>query len=379
MTILFWISFAGIFYAYFGYPLLLLFLGKIKKVLFFKPQLMLEEAQAPSVTLIIPAYNEESIIGEKLENTLSLYYPGELHILVVSDGSSDTTVSIVNKYLSDSRVELFELTERKGKAQALNKALQQVKTEIIIFSDASIILEQQALWHIVQPFANSKIGCVSGEDHIEGGGGEGLYGKYELFLRDKESQLDSIVGASGSFYAQRTALVTPFQEGLAPDFVSVMNTVERGYRAISHPDAIGSMVAVKSHKDEFNRKVRTFIRGMTAMFKMKHMLNPVSFPMFSFFLWSHKMMRWFVPFFLISLMVSNFFILDNNFYRVILIAQLLFYGMALLGFLGVKIFMDSILGKIAIYFTSVNVAILLAWVRYLMGVRQEIWSPSKRH
>jgi len=376
MIYLFWFSFLGVFYAYFGYPLLLLVLGKIKDL--FKPLNMelLSENQAPSVTIIIPAYNEEKVIKNKIENTLDLYYPGELQILFVSDGSTDLTVSYINEYIDN--VKLLELKKRQGKAQAMNMALEEASGEIIVFTDASIMLEKDSIWNIIQPFADSEIGCVSGEDHIEGGGSEGLYGKYELFLRNQESRIGSIVGASGSFYAQRKELVSPFLEGLAPDFLSVMNTVEKGYRVITYPLAKGEMTALKSNQDEFNRKVRTLIRGMTAMFKKTKLLNPVRYPLFSLFLISHKLFRWLVPFFLIILFLSNLYLLDYVFFILTIMLQVVFYFLAVLGNTGNEKIMESVVGKVAVYFTNVNVAIFVAWFKYLAGVRQELWVPTKR-
>jgi len=366
----------GVFYAYFGYPLLLLMLGKIKDL--FKPKTMelLSENQAPSITIIIPAYNEEKVIKNKIENTLNLYYPGELQILFVSDGSTDLTVSYINEYTDN--VQLLDLKKRQGKAQAMNLALKEASGEIIVFTDASIMLEKDSVWNIIQPFADSAIGCISGEDHIDGEGSEGLYGKYELFLRNQESRLGSIVGASGSFYAQRKELVFPFLEGLAPDFLSVMNTVEKGYRVITYPLAKGVMTALKSNQDEFNRKVRTLIRGMTALFKKTNLLNPMRYPLFSLFLISHKLFRWIVPFFLITLFFSNLYLLDYVFFILTIMLQVIFYLLAVLGNVGNKKVMESVIGKIAVYFTNVNVAIFVAWFRYLVGVRQELWVPTKR-
>ncbi|MCW8934254.1 MAG: glycosyltransferase family 2 protein [Gammaproteobacteria bacterium] len=378
MITLFWVSLAAIFYAYFGYPLILVILGKLKDI--FSPEVheTYPEDSAPDITIIIPAHNEEQVIEAKIRNTLSLYYPGKIQVLVVSDGSSDNTVSITNKFIDDKRLFLLELTERSGKAQALNRALKEVTGDIVIFSDASILLEEKSVWEIVQPFTDKNIGCVSGEDIIEEAGGEGLYGLYELFLRNQESKIGSIVGASGSFYAQRTHLIDPFLEGLAPDFLSVMNTVEKGYRVISYSPARGTMTAVQSSKDEFQRKVRTLIRGMTALFKKTNLLNPFNNPLFSLFLWSHKIMRWLVPFFLLFTLLSSVVLIDNLFYEIMLYLQLAFYLIALMGALGVEKVLDTIPGKIALYFTSVNVAIAIAWFKYFTGVRQELWIPSKR-
>jgi cellulose synthase/poly-beta-1,6-N-acetylglucosamine synthase-like glycosyltransferase len=253
-----------------------------------------------------------------------------------------------------------------------------VDTELVVFSDASILLEADSLRHIVRPFQDASVGCVSGEDHIANGGGEGLYGQYELFLRNQESAIGSIVGASGSFYAQRLEICREFEEGLAPDFLSVLNTVAAGYRAITEPAARGHMKAVKSSGQEFQRKVRTLLRGMTALFDRAGMLNPFRYGLFSFFLISHKLLRWLVPLFLVTMLLSSAFLLDQLFYQLMFIAQLLFYGLAMLAGPLTSPLHNSIAGKIPLFFVMVNIAIVAAWVRYLRGDRQELWTPSQR-
>lgn len=376
MEVAFWISFAGVTYAYFGYPLLLMLIGV--GVRSSSAEQLLSPENAPDVSLIIPAHNEAEVIGRKLDNSLSLYYPGKLQVVVVSDGSTDATSEIVSSYCGNGQVDFTELPERRGKASALNKGVELAQGDIVVFSDASIILEKQALWEIVRPFADAGIGCVSGEDLIEGGGGEGLYGKYELFLRRQESKSGSIVGASGSFYAQRKSLIVAFPEGVAPDFLSVLNTVKSGYRAISSPRAIGYMTAAKDSRDEFRRKTRTVIRGMAALFEMKQLLNPMRHGLFSFFLLSHKVARWHVPFLLLSLLLTNLFLLEESIYQVFFVGQLLFYVSALLGHFNIANIATIPIIRVALYFTVSNVAILIAWTKYFRGVRQEIWGPTKR-
>lgn len=378
MEAVFWICFAGAFYAYFGYPVVLMLLGWLRGLFPGAVQAGFTADRAPAVSVLIPAHNEAGVIADKLANTLALYYPGELEIIVISDGSADETADHVRNFMDDARLRLIDLEERKGKANALNVGLEQARGDIIVFSDASIILDTNALWQIVQPFADRRIGCVSGEDVIREGGGEGLYGRYELYLRNLESRLGSIVGASGSFYAQRRQVTTPFLEGVAPDFLSVLKTVQQGYRAISTSSAFGYMTAVASTSDEFQRKVRTLVRGMTALFGMKSLLNPLRFPMFSFFLLSHKLMRWWVPLFLAGMAAANLLLLDVPFYLACLVLQAAFYLLALLAYLGVRAVSASLPGRISLYFTIVNVAILVAWLRYFAGFRQEIWTPSRR-
>ena len=376
MEVAFCISFCGVAYAYFGYPLVLILMGFVTRSRDATPLFAADEA--PGITLLIPAHNEADVIGRKLDNSLSLHYPGELRIVVVSDGSTDATSQIVDSFAADDRLMFVDLPVRKGKANALNHGVAVSTGEIIVFSDASILLEEQAVWELVRPFADAGVGCVSGEDRIEGGGGEGLYGRYELFLRRQESKLGSIVGASGSIYAQRSNLVKEFPEGVAPDFLSVLNTVQSGYRAISTPKAVGYMTAIADLRSEFKRKVRTVIRGMTALFQKKELLNPFRHSTFSLFLLSHKIMRWYVPIFLVVLLVTNCFLLDQMTYRILLMLQASFYLSALLAYFGVRMLAGLSIVRVALYFTVSNAAILLAWIRYFRGVRQEIWGPSKR-
>lgn len=377
MDIIFWISLLGTLYAYFLYPGVLYVLGRLA------PRPVHTDAEAevytPSVSLIIPVHNESSVIRDKLVNLEQLAYPRDLlKVIVVADGCTDNTIDIVRQYPSTLNIQIVELTERRGKAHGLNSGLAQVDTEITVFSDASILLEPNALLHIVEPFQDPLIGCVSGEDHIAEGGGEGAYGQYELFLRNQESTVGSIVGASGSFYAQRANLCENFQEGLAPDFLSVLNTVAAGYRAITEPRARGHMKAVKSSGQEFQRKIRTLLRGMTALFAKARLLNPFKFGLFSIFLISHKLMRWLVPAFLTLTLLSNIFLLDNLFYQFTFLAQIVFYGVALLAIPSISPLHNSIIGKIPLFFVLVNVAIVSAWYRYFRGDRQELWTPSKR-
>ena len=276
MDVAFWISLCGVVYAYFGYPAVLVVAARLTRA---RNNSRFPGDALPSISIVIPAHNEAEVIGAKLENTLALPYPGAAEIIVVSDGSSDGTEDIILSHRADERLVYIGLSERKGKANALNQGVSRATGEVVVFSDASIILDEHALVEIVQPFADPAVGCVSGEDKIAGRDGEGLYGRYELFLRRMESRLGSIVGASGSFYAQRRELVQAFPEGVAPDFLSVLNTVKSGSRAVSSKQAFGYMTSVSDSAIEFKRKVRTLIRGMTALFRKAELLNPVRYPL----------------------------------------------------------------------------------------------------
>ncbi len=375
MDVAFWTSLGGVVYAYFGYPVVLIALGLLVRA---RKKDRFADDSLPSLSIIIPAHNEAEVIGAKLENMLALPYGGEVEVIVVSDGSTDSTEKIVLSKSNDDRLVYIALSDRKGKANALNQGVGRATGEIVVFSDASIILDEQALIEIVQPFSDPEVGCVSGEDKIAGSDGEGLYGRYELFLRRMESRLGSIVGASGSFYAQRRELVQEFPEGVAPDFLSVLNTVKSGSRAVSSQEAFGHMTSVSGSANEFKRKVRTLIRGMTALFRETALLNPIRYPLFAFFLLSHKVLRWLVPVFLLIALGANIFLLDAWIYQAALVAQAAFYGIALLAMVADDTVGRFTIARVAQYFCVANAAILVAWVRYLLGARQEIWGPTKR-
>jgi cellulose synthase/poly-beta-1,6-N-acetylglucosamine synthase-like glycosyltransferase len=376
VEVLFWLSVFGVVYPYLGYPVLLWMLGHLPG-----RQRRIDNVDAPfypTVSMIIPVCNEEARIERKIANTEALRYPSDrLQILFISDGSIDRTVELI-RMRAPRTMTLLELPVRQGKGAALNAGLDHAKHDILVFSDAAIELEPDALRKIVQKFRDPDIGCISGEDKIAESGGEAWYGRYELFVRRLESSVHSIVGASGSFYAQRRELCGPFLEGMAPDFLSVLRTVERGFRAVSEPEAVGAMSSVKDSKQEFERKVRTLIRGMTTIFSHAWVLNPARFGLFSVEVLSHKVLRWAVPFFLVVALASSIMLLGSPWFNLVVFVQALFYLAALVAFLGLSYIRRSFFGKVALYFSMVNAAILVAWFQYGKGVRQELWTPSQR-
>ena len=369
----FWVSGLLVVYAYVGYPVALWVSARLRRRAAAVPL-----RQWPGVSMVIPAHNERDHISAKIRNTLDIVYPGTLQVLVVSDGSTDGTVEII-RMRGDHGVEVVELPQRRGKAAALNAGLDYAKHDIVVFSDASIMLEPTAICRIVEPFADPLVGCVSGEDRISGGGGEAVYGRYELFIRRQESIVHSIVGASGCFYAQRKALCGRFVPNLAPDFLSVLRTVEQGYRAVSAAGAVGAMTAVERSGDEFQRKVRTLLRGMTTLWSVPQLLNPFRHPIIAFELLSHKLLRWLVPFLLLVLLAASAALApESGVFAALLALQIGLYGLAVAGLAGGERWSRRRIVKAATYFTVTNVAAVAAWAKYVSGVRQELWAPSQR-
>lgn len=257
METLFWISLLAVVYPYALYPALLVVWNRLAGRRL--PQS--DPAHRPTVTVILPVHNEARRIEAKIANLQSLNYPsGRLQLIVVGDGCTDDTLERAAR-VGGADVTVHPLPTRAGKAAALNAGLERATGEIVVFTDAGILLDRGALASLVGHFGEPVVGCVSGEDYVEGGGSEGLYGRMELFVRREEARLHSIAGASGCFYGIRRSICRPFQAGMAPDFLSVLDTVRSGHRALCEPAARGSMTATPSQRAEFSRKSRTFLRG----------------------------------------------------------------------------------------------------------------------
>ncbi len=374
LQLLFWLSLLFVFYAYFGYPFSLVLLR------IFKNKIVIRKYCVLPVTLIITAFNEEKRIREKLENSLTLTYPREyLQILVASDGSTDATNDIIRSY-EDQGIELFEVVHRGGKENAQKEAVPHARGDVLIFSDVSTILEPNGLQEIVAPFADPTVGCVSSEDRLLGRdgkpGGEGFYVKYEMWLRRLESQVNSLVGLSGSFFAARKEVCQDFSGDVQSDFRTLLSSMKLGLRGVCEPRAIGSYLDIADEKKEFSRKVRTVLRGLTVFFKHLEFLNIFKYGLFSYQFFCHKLLRWLVPFFLVVALACNAVLAVSSwFYLMLLFAQLLFYAVAIFGWLT-----QSLRGilKIPMFFLVVNAAIAVAWYQYLTGKRVVLWTPSER-
>lgn len=374
MEALLWISLFAVIYPYALYPALLVAWNRMTG----RRRLLPDVAHRPSVSIILPVHNEASRIEAKVRNLLDLDYPAHrLQLIVLGDGCTDDTLERAAR-AGGPRVSVRPLPNRAGKAAALNAGLEQATGEIVVFTDAGILLDRGALASLAGHFASPAVGCVSGEDYVEGGGNEGLYGHMELFVRREEARLHSIAGASGCFYGMRRALCRPFRSGMAPDFLSVLDTVRARHRAVCEPAARGAMTATSSQRAEFSRKSRTFLRGLTALLGNAALLNPLRYPAFAFILWSHKLMRWLGPVSLALCLVSAFSLRHQPVYAFLLYAQLAFHAVALAALAWPDTIGRIGLARISGFFLLVNVAAGQALLQWLAGVRQELWEPTRR-
>jgi cellulose synthase/poly-beta-1,6-N-acetylglucosamine synthase-like glycosyltransferase len=376
MEFLFAASIFLVFHAYFGYPLSLRLLSIIRKNSVAKTPI------EPPVTLIITACNEERRITAKLENTIKLDYPREkLQVLIASDGSTDQTNPIVTGYASHG-IQLLDFKERRGKENAQKDAVTHATGEIIIFSDVATLIDPHGLREIIANFADPSVGCVSSADKVIGKDGkpcgEGFYVKYEMWLRDLESEVNSLVGLSGSFFAARSEVCKDFSGEMQSDFRTVLNSMRLGLRGVSDPEAIGYYQDVADNKREFDRKIRTVLRGLTVFFLNTEFLNPFRYGLFAYQYFCHKLLRWLVPVFLFIALVANVVLCISSVgYLVILFLHLCFYIIAINGMLAKSPPSRAAL-KIPLYFVTVNLAIVVAWWRFLRGKRMVMWAPSER-
>jgi cellulose synthase/poly-beta-1,6-N-acetylglucosamine synthase-like glycosyltransferase len=375
VKILFWLSTCLIAYAYFGYPFVLWALTKLRSRNIVKAEIF------PRVSIIIAARNEADKIRQKIEHTLALDYPAErLDILVASDASDDGTDEIVKEY-AGRNVSLVRAPQRKGKEHVQALAVAVARGDILVFTDAATILERDALWRLMANFADPTIGAVSTEDLIVDALGnptaEGLYVKYEMWVRRLEGRFHSLVGLSGSCFAIRRELCSDWSPVLASDFMGALRAARKGYRSIPDPAALGRFVALASTQAEMRRKIRTFLRGITVLMANLDMLNPLRYGRFAFQLASHKLLRFVAPFLLLTAFVTSIFLSSAPLYGAIFCAQLGFYLLACSGGIVSPLQRNRIV-RTAYFFTMAQWAMLRAWGKYALGQQQLTWEPSKR-
>lgn len=376
LEIIFFASVLSVFFAYFGYPFSLFIFSLIQSKTVVKADYL------PAVTFLITACNEEKRIRQKLDNTLKLEYPQTiLQILVASDGSTDRTNQIVNEYF-DKGIELLQVQSRKGKENAQKEAVKAARGEILVFSDVATVLDYDALKEITSNFADPTVGCVSSEDRLlDRDGkpcGEGFYVRYEMLLRRLETKVNSLVGLSGSFFAARKEVCRDFSSNMQSDFRTVLNAVKMGLRGVSDSKSIGYYHDISDQKREFDRKVRTVLRGLAVFFNHLEFLNVFRYGLFSYQYFCHKLLRWLVPFFLILAAATNLLLAFNSiWFFALFICQIAFYGTAVWLQHADNLTVHPVL-KIPLYFSTVNLAILMAWWSYFRGHRVVMWTPSER-
>jgi len=373
LELLFWISAAYVAYIYFGYAILLWLLQPLLR------RRYRTEPVEPSVSLLIAAYNEEAVIADKLRNALALDYPAHrLEIVVASDGSKDSTASIVRSFAEEEgrgRVRLLDFSPNRGKVAVLNDAIPKLSSEIVAFSDASSMLAADSIRCLAKHFADPRIGAVSGvyrvlkKEQSQLGAQEDFYWKYETFLKVQEAQLGAFTGAHGSLYAVRRQLYPfPPLTTINDDFVIPMRVQQHGYAVGYEPAAVAYEEA--QEMEGFSRRVRIAAGNVEQLREIGGLIWPPRI-LALFCLLSHKAGRLLVPLALVALLVANVLLCRQTPYQWLLTGQSLFYGLAVLGrFINLR---PKVL-RLPYYFCMINSA-LFAWAYYALRMRRAI--PSR--
>jgi cellulose synthase/poly-beta-1,6-N-acetylglucosamine synthase-like glycosyltransferase len=365
----FWLAAGIAAYVYVGYPLLLAALSRAIRRPVRKARI------EPSVSLLVAAYNEADVIEAKIRNALALDYPAEkLEIVVASDGSSDGTVEVAQRFADGDRVRVIAHPTNRGKLAVLNDAVPLLRGEIVAFSDASSMLARDSLRRLVESFADPDVGAVSGlyrvrrHDEAQLGPQEDFYWRYETSLKMREGALDSIVGAHGALYAVRKSLYTfPRPGTINDDYIIPVRVLHQGYRVAYEPRAVAEEDA--HEMAGFSRRVRIMTGNVQQLGELGALLRPPRWLALLFFL-SHKVGRLIVPLAMVVMVVANLFLLESPFYRVTLVAQIAFYALVVLG--AVWEIRPRAL-RLPYYFCMINAAAFLGMYHALRGARTLAW------
>lgn len=382
MILLFWLSWAIIIYTYCFFPILLALLARIynnknsaiyNKVACNSDKLRKE---MPKIAIVVAAYNEENVIENKLINSFGLRYPEDLlELYIGSDGSTDRTNTILSKY-TQPRLNAFLFTTRRGKIAVLNDLVRNVDADIIVMSDANTIFENDALLQLVKHFNDPHVGCVSGKLILEQNGGvsgEGIYWKYETWLKKNESKLGFQIGCNGGIFAMRRDIYTPLPTTtIVEDFVLSMQVLQQGYRVVYEPMARAVEPSCMTARDEMVRKVRIGAGDWQALGLTKSMLNP-KYGFISFAFWGHKVLRWTVPHLLLLSTLSCLGLYDQPFYRLVITGEFLGIALSALAYQPVLCKKLPWYTKPVTYFYLMNYALLCGFIRFLMNRQRVTW------
>ncbi len=377
MAILFLTVFVCLLFVYIGYPFLL------NSVSFFRKKKVREGAYLPSISLIIPVFNEEGIIERKLKNSMALDYPnGKLQIIIASDGSTDNTITIARKYRATG-VRLFDFP-RAGKLATINRVVPETTGEIVVFTDASAMLSSDAVLKMVRHFADESVGVVTGVEKVSKKSdyiskSEHAYWVYETRIKELESKVYSTVGANGPIYAIRRDLFPrlPAHINMCDDMAISLSVIKKGKRIVLEPLAIALEEPSLNIKDEWRRKKRISTRAWQALFYHKRLLipflSPIALPLIF-----HKLLRWLTLPFLILLLISNVFV-PGAFWRTFLMIQVFLHMLSITGIILMwcTVKLPAPIASLG-YFLLTNVAQVVGLYNSLFRRGRPRWQPIER-
>lgn len=382
---IFWLSVVLTGYAYAGYPLLVWILSRRRRDAGCDgaPGATSNDGQEwPFVSLVLSAYKEEQFILARLQNAVSIDYPADrLEIVVGCDGNEDCTGSLVEAF-GDPRVRLLQFLERRGKASVLNDCISAAQGEIIVLSDANTMMHPQAIRRLVRHFSDSNVGGVCGKlvltDPVTGANADGLYWKYENFLKRCEGRLEGLLGANGGIYAIRRELYAPIPANtINDDFVIGMRIHQQGLRLLYDDSAVAYEETPPTVQDEFHRRARIGAGGFQSLVWLGSLLHPRhGWVAFTFL--SHKVLRWTCPMFLMAALISNLWLREHHPYGTLLLAQAVFYAAALGGLWPAANRRYPRPLRLPGMFVSMNLALLVGLWRWMSGIKSGTWKRTER-
>lgn len=376
MIWIFWLAAGLLLNTFLGYPALLLFLARRRNRLHKRAPIQ------PSVSIIIAAHNEESLIGRKIQNCLELNYPEELReIIVASDGSDDSTVQVARSF-GERGVRVIDLRERRGKQYAQMMARDACSGEILVFTDPGTQLAPNALREIVSNFADPWVGCVSSEDKLTrettGRIGERLYVDMEMWLRRLESRVGTLITVSGSFFAARRKVCETWDVDQTSDFFVPLNAIALGMRAVVDPASVGLYSSARTEKAELQRKARTVVIGLHVFFSHRALLNPFRHGFVAWQLFSHKLCRWLTPFAVLALLITSVSLWQAGLlYRLSAMGLVAGLATGIFGLAASRLTRWKPL-RVAGYVLLGNAATVMAWSYFIKGERFVTWQPTRR-
>jgi cellulose synthase/poly-beta-1,6-N-acetylglucosamine synthase-like glycosyltransferase len=376
LEVMFWALCAVVFYVYLGYPLLVVALARAAR-----GAAPAGSAPLPSVTLFFCVHNEKAILDAKIANCASLDYPKDrLLILAASDGSTDGSAEALQRLEEAGTLKAVIQPFRSGKTRLLNRAIETVRTDLVLFTDASTLLRPGAVRAHARHYSDPGIGCVGGDlefVNVGRGGvsaGHGLYWRYEAAIRRAESDLGILAYVSGANYSMRRALWRPVPDEFADDCVSPLNVVAAGRRVVYDPGAVAEEVASESQRGLFARRVRMVTRDLDATLRHARLMNPFRHGGVALSLLSHKLLRWLVAPALVLILAASAVLATRPLYAALFAAQAAFYGLALVASLGGGRPKSPLL-SVPLYFSVSNLGALRGLVNVLLRRRIGVWQP----
>src|SRR5574344_237501 len=395
LKVIFWCALFILFYTYIGYGLLVMLLVKVKESLCKpKSKIMPNIEELPEVTLFIASYNEEGVIRKKIDNCRALDYPSDkLTLLFVTDGTTDGSIAILREVEADGKLPAIKVEhrpERMGKAAAFNRGISFVKSPLVIFTDANTMLNPESIMNIVLEFTDPKVGCVAGEKRVQGGESEagavaeeGLYWRYESFLKSLDYRLYTAVGAAGELFAVRTILFEQLSDDtLLDDFMLSMNIASKGYKIAYCSNAYAVEGTSADMHEEAKRKRRISAGGLQSVWRLRRLLNFFRYGILSFQYLSHRVLRWtLAPVMLPLMLLTNIIVVCHSaqiLYTLILFLQLLFYIIGGAGWLFSKLGIKKKLPYVAYYFIFMNINVYAGALYLIKRKGNGVWEKAKR-